>query len=520
MTPPLLSSSLGWAFALVVPISLVVGALTLPPRDPLRTASRWSLFALGASLVAVVAAALSGFTHVPGGLPLRVDAVTAVLLPLVAALGAVIVRFSRSYLRGDPGGLRYARSLLGTLGAATSVLLARDLAFLAAAWTLLSLSLQPLLTHFDARPAARAAAHKKFLLSRAADVTLWSAIGLVYAHVGSTDLDALARHVGATADLSGGLRAAAALLALSAVMKCAQLPFHGWLTQVMEAPTPVSALLHAGVVNVGGVLLLRVAPLVDRSPEARCLLLAFGLGTAIVASLVGMTRVSVKVALAWSTCAQMGFMLAECGAGLWHLALLHLVAHSLYKAHAFLRSGSAVASWRAGTLLAPPRALAGRASSLAHAVVCVALVAAVARAAGLLHAAGDAGLTPLLLLLVVALASAPAERLAAATAPRVAMVALYLGWHLAAARALGPGYAAPDARGAWALFAGVAALAATAGELARDPAGGLARALHPALFAGLHLDEHVTRLTARLWPLRLPEVAPLITLGPAPEVRS
>jgi len=82
----------------------------------------------------------------------------------------------------------------------------------------------------------------------------------------------------------------------------------------------------------------------DRSPAAQSLLVVVGGVTAVVAAMVMTTRVSVKVALAWSTCAQMGIMLVQCGLGLWELALLHLVGHSLYKAHAFLRAGSTVAA--------------------------------------------------------------------------------------------------------------------------------------------------------------------------------
>jgi NAD(P)H-quinone oxidoreductase subunit 5 len=118
------------------------------------------------------------------------------------------------------------------------------------------------------------------------------------------------------------------LLVASAALKCAQLPFHGWLIQVMEAPTPVSALLHAGVVNIGGFLMIRLAPLMTQSEIAQTLLVICGCTTAVIAALVMTTRVSIKVALAWSTCAQMGFMLLECGLGAYPLALLHIVAHS------------------------------------------------------------------------------------------------------------------------------------------------------------------------------------------------
>ncbi len=143
------------------------------------------------------------------------------------------------------------------------------------------------------------------------------------------------------------------LLAFAAILKTAQLPLHGWLIQVMEAPTPVSALLHAGVVNMGGFVLLRVAELIGLVPSAQWLLVIVGSLTAVLAGMVMLTRISIKVRLAWSTCAQMGFMLMEIGLGLYELALLHLVAHSLYKAYAFLSSGEAVERARLHDFQAP-----------------------------------------------------------------------------------------------------------------------------------------------------------------------
>ena len=110
----------------------------------------------------------------------------------------------------------------------------------------------------------------------------------------------------------------------------------------MEAPTPVSALLHAGIINSGGVLLITLSGLVQHSPGAMAALVLIGGLTALFGALVMLTQSAVKTALAWSTVAQMGFMLLQCGLGLWPLALLHIVAHSLYKAHAFLSAGGAV----------------------------------------------------------------------------------------------------------------------------------------------------------------------------------
>ncbi len=135
---------------------------------------------------------------------------------------------------------------------------------------------------------------------------------------------------------------ALALIVLAAALKTAAFPLNGWLTEVMEAPTPVSALLHAGIINAGGFLLILVADLVQASPGAMAALVMLGGFTALFGAVVMLTQSAIKTALAWSTVAQMGFMLLQCGLGLWPLALLHIVAHSMYKAHAFLSSGGAV----------------------------------------------------------------------------------------------------------------------------------------------------------------------------------
>ena len=125
---------------------------------------------------------------------------------------------------------------------------------------------------------------------------------------------------------------------------------HGWITEVMETPTPVSALLHAGIINLGGILLLCFAPLLSYSSVASTLLLAAALFSTILAALIMTTRISIKVRLAWSTVAQMGLMLVEIALGLYTLALLHLLAHSCYKAYAFLHSGNAVNHYLAAQL--------------------------------------------------------------------------------------------------------------------------------------------------------------------------
>jgi NAD(P)H-quinone oxidoreductase subunit 5 len=132
------------------------------------------------------------------------------------------------------------------------------------------------------------------------------------------------------------------LLVAGALIKSAQFPFHSWLPDTMETPTPVSALMHAGIINAGGFLIIRLSPIVSLSPASLNGLAIIGAITALYASVVMLTQTSIKRSLAYSTIAQMGFMMLQCGLGAFSLAMLHIVAHSLYKAHAFLSSGSIV----------------------------------------------------------------------------------------------------------------------------------------------------------------------------------
>ncbi|MEZ4609921.1 MAG: proton-conducting transporter membrane subunit [Caldilineaceae bacterium] len=132
------------------------------------------------------------------------------------------------------------------------------------------------------------------------------------------------------------------LIVLAAVLKSAMFPFHGWLLEVMETPTPVSALLHARSAQrrhfpgrTPG------EPVILSAPALQMLMLVGGF-TALFASTAMITQSSVKVSLAYSSAAHMGFMLMLCGLGAHSVAIMHLVAHSFYKAHAFLSAGSVV----------------------------------------------------------------------------------------------------------------------------------------------------------------------------------
>ncbi|NGM85782.1 NADH-quinone oxidoreductase subunit L [Parapusillimonas sp. SGNA-6] len=260
---------------------------------------------------------------------------------LVQLLGSAIGVYSSRHLNGEPRQPVYIAALAVVLAAVHVLLLANHWVVLIVAWGAIQYAMHYLLCFYRDRPFALLAAHKKRVTDRAADVLLVAAAILGWSEVGSGSFSDLWAYV-ADGHTSAALAWSGICLALAVVARTALMPVHGWLVQVMEAPTPVSALLHAGVVNLGGYVLVLFAPLLGVSLGARWLLVVFGLVSAMVAGLVLLTRVSQKVHLAWSTIAQMGFMLLECGLGLYLFAALHLLGHSLYKAHNFLNASSAV----------------------------------------------------------------------------------------------------------------------------------------------------------------------------------
>ena len=271
------------------------------------------------------------------------------LLGLIAILGMTVLRYSWVAFSGDIERGRFLRALLMTLSAVVLVIVSNHLLLFWIAWTGVSLSLHQLILFYPQRPRAQLAAHKKFLLARLSEVLLAVAFITLYSQFNTATIS---RIVQQAADSGGSLRmdVAAVLLAVVALIKCAQLPVHGWLIQVVEAPTPVSALLHAGVVNLGGILLLFFAPVLAASATACALLVVLAGISATLAGLISTTRISVKVKLAWSTSSQMGLMLVEIGLGLYEMALLHLFAHSFYKSWSFLNSGNTVNHYLAAKL--------------------------------------------------------------------------------------------------------------------------------------------------------------------------
>lgn len=329
----------------IVLLSIAALFMVRPGRRPgaLRAlAEVGAVLALALALTGAVQVWMAGQTTLAlGGTTLfRLTTISATLTLLVAFVGWVVVRYARRYLDGEAREGAFHGWTLSAIATVLLLLQAANLAVMAMGFIATGLVLRQLLLFYPERAEARRAAAKFSRIWGAGDAALILAAGLIWQAFGTLDIAAI--NAVAASGLSGGAQIAVALLVLSAALKTASFPLHGWLTEVMEAPTPVSALLHAGIINSGGVLLIMLAGLVQQSPGAMAALMMLGGLSALFGGVVMLTQSAVKTALAWSTVAQMGFMLLQCGLGLWPLALLHIVAHSLYKAHAFLGSGSAV----------------------------------------------------------------------------------------------------------------------------------------------------------------------------------
>jgi len=286
------------------------------------------------------------------GFSLYADTLSALMLCLVAFIGVVVLVFSRTYMDGDPRHARFTGRLCRTLAAVLLVILSGNVLQFMVAVYFTSSGLNKLLLFYPHRPAALLAARKKFLVSRLGDFCMIAAAFLLYRIFGSLDYAPIfsgAEAMRASGHIPAAVSVVALFLVATAMLQSAQFPTHGWLIEVMETPTPVSALLHAGIINAGGFLVLRFSGLISLSLPALDTLAILGGFTALFGSVVMLTQTSIKVSLAYSTIAQMGFMMLECGLGAFPAALLHILAHSLYKAHAFLSSGSVIdiarASW-------------------------------------------------------------------------------------------------------------------------------------------------------------------------------
>ncbi|MCW5783002.1 MAG: NADH-quinone oxidoreductase subunit L [Nitrospirales bacterium] len=285
-----------------------------------------------------------------------VDRLTAVMMVLISSVSVIIHLYSRRYLQGDAGYQRF----FGLLGLMTftilSLVASANFLMLFLFWQLLSWVLYLLLAFNFSYPAACEYARKTLLVHRIGDITFLSGLLLIYQYFGTFEFAVVFQLAASDPPMirlvSGFpfeisiVPVIGLLIFVGAMAKSAQFPLHVWLPDTMDSPTPVSALMHAGIINAGGFLLNRLAPLYALSPSTLHLVFIVGVCTVLLGASMMLVQNDIKKTLGFSTMGQMGYMIMECGLGAFALAIFHLIAHGFFKATLFLASGSIIQAAR------------------------------------------------------------------------------------------------------------------------------------------------------------------------------
>lgn len=321
------------------------------------------------------------------------DGLALVLGLLTLFVSAITLSFASRYMRADPRPALFQLSVVALIASVLVFLFSTNLIAIGLGWLASGWLLARLIGHSRSVCGAAEASRKALYSFIIGDAALLLAFVIIASWSGQVDLSGA---LTGAADMPATVSETTAMLLLvAAAVRCALPPFSGWLLSSMTAPTPVSALMHAGLVNAGGFLLIRFAPVLENAPLTRFAALALGLLSALYGIGIMMVRPDVKRSLAGSTISQMGFMIMSCGLGAYAAALWHLVAHGLFKAWLFLGAGSAI-GMRDGT----------QSSALTlQATLPIAVGAIVATLALIQGGYGQANLIPLLLGLTTAVSA-------------------------------------------------------------------------------------------------------------------
>ncbi len=280
-----------------------------------------------------------GETNITWGV--TVDRLSVTMLGLVTFVALLVQLYSVSYMKGDPRFGWYFAAHALFAAAMLALVLADNLVFLYVAWELVGLGSFLLIGFWYERRSAAEAAKKAFITTRIGDVGLLIGIILLYRATGSFEISTIF-HVAQQGGIAQGtLTASMALIFLGAMGKSAQFPFHVWLPDAMEGPTPVSALIHAATMVAAGVYLVaRLMPLFELAPLVLLGVGVVGLVTFLFAGTLALVMTDLKRVLAYSTISHLGLMMLSLGALSVAAAMLHLVAHGVSKALLFLGAGS------------------------------------------------------------------------------------------------------------------------------------------------------------------------------------
>ena len=342
------------AALILVPLLAALAGLLVSPYSQ-RTAARISIAGAIATFGIATIALVLALAGVPTEIlalgtawgSLLFDPLSSLMAVVISGISLIVHVYSRRYMAGEQGYARFFMLLDLMTASLLLMVSAGDLITLLVAWHLIGVLLYFLLGQDMSNRTAHRYASWTLLTYRFGDLPLVLAAVLLYQAFGSWSLPTIFDALGNAPQTQTlfGLPLAetvAALVALSAFARSAQFLLHTWLPYTMSGPTPVSALMHAGIVNAGGFLINRFAPLFVHTDGVLHWLFIVGLVTAVIGSVLMLAQSDIKKALGYSTMGQMGFMVMECGVGAFSLAVYHLIAHGLFKGTLFLGAGGVI----------------------------------------------------------------------------------------------------------------------------------------------------------------------------------
>jgi NADH-quinone oxidoreductase subunit L len=272
-----------------------------------------------------------------GSLTFVPDSMGVMLTVIATLIGSLAIIFSVEYMHNEVQLGRYYALILIFIGAMSGLALTGSLLFLFFFWEITALCSYALISFYNDDPKAVAGGIKALIITQLGGVGLLVGALVIAANLGSYDIANSLSPVMLACIAFGFLIASAA--------KSAQVPFQTWLPDAMEAPTPVSALIHAAtMVNAGIYLLFRFYPAFDSVPGWKTTVMLVGMVTAILAACMAAVTGDLKRVLAYSTVSQLGLMVYAIGVGGLFAAQFHLFNHAIFKALLFLAAGSVIHS--------------------------------------------------------------------------------------------------------------------------------------------------------------------------------
>ena len=273
---------------------------------------------------------------------LRMDGLAWLFTALVQGIGLLVVLYARYYMSPEDPVPKFFSFLLAFMGSMLGVVLSGNLIQLVVFWELTSLTSFLLIGYWHHRIDARRGARMAFTVTAAGGLCLLVGVLLLGNIAGSYDLDAVLASADAVRAHDHYL-AILVLVALGALTKSAQFPFHFWLPHAMAAPTPVSAYLHsATMVKAGVFLLMRLWPVLSGTPEWMWIIAGAGCITLLIGSFFAIFQDDIKGLLAYSTISHLGLITVLLGLGTplgMVAAIFHTLNHAIFKASLFMAAG-------------------------------------------------------------------------------------------------------------------------------------------------------------------------------------